>query len=212
MAKKNNKNVGNPAHNIPIPRSYDPMAMEERIYKLEKSEGGGGGGSTTLSGLTDVDISTPSNGQVLAFDSTSQKWENTEAPSGSSVSVTQIQSTGTKIATITVDDTPTDLYAPTGGGGGNIIYARVTKQTNPTGWLIIDDANGTPIDIDTYMILSLVIEGDMSGQPPYYTSNLLACDTGNKVYATRIFNAFNGDPNQSQATYTYRVAYMPIPS
>ena len=33
--------------------------------------------------------------------------------SGSEVSVTQIQSTGTKIATITVDDTPTDLYAPT---------------------------------------------------------------------------------------------------
>ena len=32
--------------------------------------------------------------------------------SGSTVSVTQIQSTGTKIATITVDDVPTDLYSP----------------------------------------------------------------------------------------------------
>ena len=32
--------------------------------------------------------------------------------SGSEVSVIQIQSTGTKIATINVDDTPTDLYAP----------------------------------------------------------------------------------------------------
>ena len=172
MARKNIKSAKNEAHNIPIPRSYDPMAMEERIYKLEKTEGGG----------------------------------------GSSVSVTQIQSTGTKIATITVDDTPTDLYAPTGGGGGNILYARVTKQTNPTGWLIIADANGTPLDTDTYMILSLVIEGDMTGQPPYYTANLLACDTGNKVYATRIFNAFNGTANESQATYTYRVVYMPIPT
>lgn len=32
---------------------------------------------------------------------------------GSTVEVTQVVSTGTKIATITVNDTPTDLYAPT---------------------------------------------------------------------------------------------------
>ena len=32
---------------------------------------------------------------------------------GSDVSVTQVLESGTKIATITVDDTPTDLYAPT---------------------------------------------------------------------------------------------------
>lgn len=38
---------------------------------------------------------------------------------GSTVSVTQIQSTGTKIATITVDGVGTDLYAPEGGSGGS---------------------------------------------------------------------------------------------
>lgn len=38
---------------------------------------------------------------------------------GSTVTVTQIQSTGTKIATITVDGNGTDLYAPSGGGGGD---------------------------------------------------------------------------------------------
>lgn len=38
--------------------------------------------------------------------------ENAEAGGGSTVSVTQIQSTGTKIATVTVDGTPTDLYSP----------------------------------------------------------------------------------------------------
>ena len=35
---------------------------------------------------------------------------------GSTVSVEQIQTSGTKIATITVDGTATDLYAPSGGG------------------------------------------------------------------------------------------------
>ena len=37
---------------------------------------------------------------------------------GSTVTVTQIQATGTKIATITVDSVDTDLYAPQGGGSG----------------------------------------------------------------------------------------------
>ena len=39
MAKKNNKSAKNEAHNIPIPRSYDPYAMEQRIYNLEKNAG-----------------------------------------------------------------------------------------------------------------------------------------------------------------------------
>ena len=38
--------------------------------------GGGGGGSSTLSGLTDVDISNPTNGQTLVYNATSGKWEN----------------------------------------------------------------------------------------------------------------------------------------
>lgn len=36
----------------------------------------------------------------------------------SKVSWSQSVTTGTKIATITIDGTPTDIYAPTGGGGG----------------------------------------------------------------------------------------------
>lgn len=37
---------------------------------------GGGGGSSTLAGLTDVTISSPTNGQALVYDSTSSKWVN----------------------------------------------------------------------------------------------------------------------------------------
>ena len=33
-------------------------------------------------------------------------------------SVTQVQTSGTKIATVTIDGTATDLYAPEGGGSG----------------------------------------------------------------------------------------------
>lgn len=39
--------------------------------------GGGGGGSSTLAGLTDTTISSPSSGQILAYDSSTSKWVNT---------------------------------------------------------------------------------------------------------------------------------------
>lgn len=43
----------------------------------------GGGGSSTLSGLTDVDLSSPTNGQILKYNSTTQKWENANESGGS---------------------------------------------------------------------------------------------------------------------------------
>ena len=59
---------------------------------------------------------------------------------GSNVSVTAIQTTGTKIATITVDNVDTDLYAPEGGGGGSgtiegdatVKWAGKALTTQPT--------------------------------------------------------------------------------
>lgn len=46
--------------------------------------GGGGGGSSTLAGLTDTSISSPANGQVLKYNSTSSKWENANESGGGS--------------------------------------------------------------------------------------------------------------------------------
>jgi len=40
---------------------------------------GGGGGSSTLGGLTDVTITTPTNNQVLAYDSDNNIWKNSSA-------------------------------------------------------------------------------------------------------------------------------------
>lgn len=53
MAKNNTKTVRTVDHKKPIPRSYDPMAMEERIYKLEKN-----GGSTPTPSTTGNDYTT----------------------------------------------------------------------------------------------------------------------------------------------------------
>lgn len=45
--------------------------------------GGSGGGATALVGLTDVTLTSPTNGQVLTYNSTSSKWENATPSSGS---------------------------------------------------------------------------------------------------------------------------------
>lgn len=49
---------------------------------------GGGGGSSTLAGLTDVNLQTPADGQVLTYDNASQKWINANPSGGSGTDYT----------------------------------------------------------------------------------------------------------------------------
>lgn len=56
------------------------------LYAIKDGEGGsGGGGASALADLNDVDISTPTNGQVLSYDSNNQKWVNANASGGTTV-------------------------------------------------------------------------------------------------------------------------------
>lgn len=71
------------------------------------------GGASSLSGLSDVDVTTspPTNGQVLKYDNINNKWVN--GSGGDTVSVSQVVGSGTKVATVSVNGTGTDIYAPT---------------------------------------------------------------------------------------------------
>lgn len=58
-----------------------PWFPEERVFDEPIQGGGssgGGGGSSTLAGLSDVTITSPSTGQVLAYNGT--KWANASVP------------------------------------------------------------------------------------------------------------------------------------
>lgn len=55
---------------------------QQDVYQEFSKDGGGGGGSSTLSGLTDVDISNPTDGQVLVYNAATGKWENGAGGSG----------------------------------------------------------------------------------------------------------------------------------
>ena len=86
--------------------------------------------NVTLTGnKTSSDLGIPTALADLTSDSTHQTvagYQKTEWSNKSTVSVTQVVTSGTKIATITVDGDDTDIYATGGGGGGvNDAYKSV---------------------------------------------------------------------------------------
>lgn len=90
------------------------------------------GGSSSLSGLSDVDVSSITDDQVLRYNSQTSKWENSDEEVGDTVSWTQVQSTGTKIAEIDINGTSTDVYAPTSGGASSLSGLSDVTLTTPT--------------------------------------------------------------------------------
>ena len=90
---------------------------------------------STLNDLTDVTLVSPSNNQVLQYNSSTSKWENKSISVGDTVSFTQIQSSGVKIGTITIDGTDYDIYAPQGGGSyepNGVTYELINNWSNET--------------------------------------------------------------------------------
>ena len=85
------------------------------------------------------------NGQVLKTDGTGSTYWDDESGGGDSVSWTQLQSTGTKIAEIDINGTPTDVYVPNNGGGGDSVSWNQIEQR---GTKIAEiDINGTTTDV-----------------------------------------------------------------
>lgn len=70
-----------------------------------------------------------------------------ELPGGTTIAWAQIVTSGTKIATITINGTPIDVYAPSGGGGGGgstITWQQIVTSGTKIATLIID-GNSTDI-------------------------------------------------------------------
>ena len=114
-------------------------------------------GASALDDLTNVDITSPTNGQVLKYDSTNQEWVNANESGGgggSTVTITPTLSTGTKIADYSIDGSTGALYAPNGGGGSSTLsgLSDVTI-TSPT------DGQG----LVYYATKQIWVNGDVSG-------------------------------------------------
>lgn len=77
--------------------------------------------------------------------------------SGDTVSWTQIQQSGTKIAEIDINGTSQDVYAPSGGGGGGAVYmgAELLWEGSFSGAGTIDVPN-----LDQYLVIA--VQNDVS--------------------------------------------------
>ena len=97
----------------------------------------GGGGSSTLYGLTDVNISNPTNGQALVYNATSSKWENQSIGGGGGggtlTSIGLIMPTGFGVSpsTLTADGDFTVSFAT---GYSLPLTADVAKGVTAYGW------------------------------------------------------------------------------
>lgn len=75
------------------------MAWKNVQYKDGKmrTSNGGGGGASALTDLSDVSVSSPSNGQVLKYNNSTSKWENANESGGGHTYSTTEQVIGTWI-------------------------------------------------------------------------------------------------------------------
>ena len=149
----------------------------------------GGGGSSTLSGLSDVNLTTPTNDQVLKYDSSSSKWVNGTAPQGGH----QMIPTTNDIATIAALSDGDDNY---------VINAYSAKRWSNTESVTLlttvnqdDDTMGTWEADDTW---------ETSGVRTGWLCHELLTDilSDNDVEMTLVF-----DPSNSElvSAYAYRI-------
>ena len=97
--------------------------------------------------------------------------------SGSTVVWNEIQTTGTKIATITIDGVDTDVYAPTGGSGGDTVtWTQIQQSGTKIGTITI---NGTPTDV--YVPTPIDVEANPSGSAT--AGDLTKLKVGSSIYS-----------------------------
>lgn len=128
----------------------------------ELEAGGGGGGSSTLAGLTDVAISTPTNGQALVYDATAAKWKNGAGGGAGGIDYSETeQDTGLKWI-----DGKT-VYQKTA------VLTNVAYSTVNTNYTVMQIPNiETPIDMTAIF--------SNSGKTIYHSSPYVATDAAMK--------------------------------
>ena len=174
--------------------NYSPTASYARLTVVRGANGNSYVSKTSVAGVEPgTDPGWEDYWQILALDG---------SQGGDSVSWEQTVTTGTKIAAITINGTPTDVYAPNGGGGvqiddnagsgattvawsaNKIVTELALKQTAPT---------AAPSGTSTQPVLALV-----NGTPTWvdkvsFTRNI---SSGIQIAAIRIDGA-------AQATQIY---------
>lgn len=132
----------------------------------------GGGGASAMSDLTDVNLTSLANGQILKYDSANQEWVNAnESGGGSSVIPNPTGTPTDTLDTVSIDGT---IYEIQGSGGGGVTTTEeIYKNTAGT---IPDTINLTKPINDFDIIL---ITGFRSNSPTWKISSFYVSSTIN---------------------------------
>lgn len=111
--------------------------LENRISDAFRQGGGGGGGGGALADLTDVAITTPSNGQVLQYEALTDTWKNENIAVVASFS----DLSDVSLSTLHDNDVP-------------VFNSTTQKWENRTGYIPFKDISGTLAAGETTITLS----------------------------------------------------------
>ena len=191
-----------PNYNLEKPESTDDFKDFRQSYNgnMDIIDANlGGGGSSSLAGLTDVDLTTPTDGQVLTYDGNSSKWVNAngggggghtiEDASGSAMTQrTNLQFAGylnttddaVNDATV-VDDTPTEVTWATW-------QTMSSAQKQGKHWVITNVPSG--VNVDDSILLNQALT---------FVGNSASISNGN-VTADTLVEVFFKDSSLTEAT------------
>ena len=193
-----------PNYNLEKPESTDDFKDFRQSYNgnmdIIDANLGGGGGSSSLAGLTDVNLTTPTDGQVLTYDGNSSKWVNAnggggggghtiEDASGSAMTQrTNLQFAGylnttddaVNDATV-VDDTPTEVTWATW-------QTMSSAQKQGKHWVITNVPSG--VNVDDSILLNQALT---------FVGNSASISNGN-VTADTLVEVFFKDSSLTEAT------------
>ena len=110
--------------------------MDKIDAKMKEIEDAGGGGASTWSDVANKPFETVGSG--LSVDESGALNVTGGGSGGSSVSWNQLQTSGSKIAEVTIDGTKTDVYSPTGGSSGGGVEIKSFTYTGKGGNLELD--------------------------------------------------------------------------
>ena len=117
-----------------------------------------GGGSSTLAGLTDTDINTPTDGQYLTYNATSSKWVNTTGGGGGTTVIANPSGAATDdLEKVQIGNTIYDI--PGSGGSGGRFRQEIIYDTpvSTAGNITVSDFG----DADSLtFVLGIYVSGD----------------------------------------------------
>lgn len=147
------------------------ISFEQKdVYQeFSEEESPSPGGSSTLAGLTDVDLTNPTDGQILVYDAETQKWVNGNGSGGSSTlsGLTDVDLTSPADGQVLVYDATSQKWVNGSAGGIYCIDSSVVPTSvtiDNVEYIEIYLYQGQGVGFPFYIIPESVIVG---GKPFY---------------------------------------------